>query len=881
MKQIVLLTASILLGVCLCSAQRLPMTTAPENYRLTFTPDLDKATFAGDETIRVHLAQPTSQIVLNAAELTFDTATISAAGATQTAKITINKDKEQAELALGKPIPAGEAIIHIKYSGILNSDMRGFYLGKDDHGRKYAATQFEPVDARRAFPSFDEPNYKATFDISVVATKGLAAISNSKIISETDGPGNGQRTVRFATTPKMSSYLAALIVGNFEYVEGEADGIPIRVYATPGKKELGKFALEASENILKFYDHYFGIKYPYAKLDLIGLPDFSPGAMENTGCITYRESLLLADDQHASVKSKKLVAGVIAHEMAHQWFGDLVTMKWWDDIWLNEGFATWMESKPIETWKPEWNGKLDDVSAITTALNVDSLANTRPILQAAETPDQIFELFDGIAYGKAAAVLQMLEAYLGREGFRAGVNEYLKQHTYGNATAGDFWGTLAKVSRKPVDKIMPTFVKQAGAPMISASAQCSAGSTTVSLAQQRYYYDRQRFEQAAAGDNELWQVPVCLKEAPDGSSKGEQKCELLTEKQGTFTMKGCVPWVLANAGATGYYRSSYSPDALRNMAKSAESALTPEERIILLSDAWASMRVGRDSIGDYLALAEGLQADRNRAVLETLLNQLEYVGRHLANDNNSDREKFQAWLRQLLAPAVRDLGWQAKPGESDEQRSLRAQLLMVLGETGKDPEALEAAKRMTEQVLADPNSVDSELAQPALHLAAMSGSEELYDRVLAKIKTAKTPEQYYLFVNTLGYFSDPKLLQRTLEYAISEDVRSQDSLGLIAKVMTNPAGERLAWEFVRSHWSEVEKKGGPFASADVVAVAGSFCDPGLRDDVTDFFTAHRVNAAERTFKQTVERINYCVDLKSRQSPQLASWLQQHTPSAAK
>ena len=880
MKKLTLLSAAILLNVCICTAQRLPENVTPETYRLIFSPDLNNATFGGDEAIRVRIAQATSQIILNAAEITFDAATISSGGKTQTAKVTLNKDKQQAELTVEKPIPAGEATIQIKYSGILNSDMRGLYLGKDDHGRKYAATQFEPVDARRAFPSFDEPNYKATFDISVVADKGLAAISNSQIISETDVPGSSQRRVRFATTPKMSSYLAALVVGNFEYIEGEADGIPIRVYATPGKKELGKFALDAAENILKFYDHYFGIKYPYAKLDLIGLPDFSPGAMENTGCITYRESLLLADDQHASIGSKKLIASVIAHEMAHQWFGDLVTMKWWDDIWLNEGFATWMESKPVESWKPEWNGQLDDVSATTRALNVDSLVNTRPIHQAADTPDQIIELFDGIAYGKAAAVLQMLEAYLGRESFRAGVNEYLKQHAYGNSTAADFWGTLARVSTKPVDKIMPTFVKQPGTPVISVSTQCSADTTTVSLVQQRYFYDRSLFDRAASGGgNGLWQVPICLKDKSTASSKSEQKCELLSDKRASFTVKGCAPWVLANAGATGYYRSSYSPDALRNMARSAETALTPEERIMLLSDAWASMRVGRNSIGDYLVLAEGLQTERNRAVLEQLLDQLEYVGKHTTDD--SDREAFQVWLRQLLAPVAHDLGWQSKPGESDEQKSLRAQLLAILGETASDPEALAAANRITEQALTDPDSVDSELAEPALRLSAISGGPELYDRVLAKSKNTKTPEQYYLFLNTLGHFRDPQLLQRTLEYSLTEQVRSQDSLGVIATVMTNPAGGKLAWEFVRSRWSDVEKKGGPFASTELVAVAGAFCEQGLRDNVTEFFTAHQVAAGERTLKQTVERINYCVDLKTQQAPKLAAWLQQHASSAGK
>src|SRR5258708_1203916 len=426
--------AVTLITISTAVAQRLPEVATPENYKLTFTPNLEKATFEGDETISVRILKPTSEITLNAADIDFHNVTITAGRSTQKAKVAAQKTKKMVTLAVDKPLAAGPATIHISYSGILNSEMRGFYLGKDDQGRKYAATQFEATDARRAFPSFDEPNYKATFDITAVAGNGLLAISNSKALSDKPA-ANGQHTVRFATTPKMSSYLAALVIGNFEYIEGEADGIPIRVYSTPAKKEMGKFALEAAEHVLGYYDKYFNIKYPYAKLDLIGLPDFSAGAMENTGCITFREVILLIDDKQGSVGLKKEIASVIAHEMAHQWFGDLVTMKWWDDIWLNEGFATWMSSKPVEAWKPEWNFNLDDVSQAGRTMNVDSLANTRPIHQAADTPAQIQELFDGIAYGKAAAVLHMLEAYLGEETFRQGVNAYLKRHEYGNATA--------------------------------------------------------------------------------------------------------------------------------------------------------------------------------------------------------------------------------------------------------------------------------------------------------------------------------------------------------------------------------------------------------------------------------------------------------------
>ena len=438
-------TATTLVNVSMALAQRLPAVARPENYKLTFTPDLDKATFAGDEIIAIRVFQPTSEITLNAIDIDFEDVSMTSGGATQKAKVTPDKEKEMVTLSVEKRLAAGSATIHIKYNGILNSEMRGLYLGKDDQGRKYAASQFEATDARRAYPSFDEPDYKATFDITAVAHKGHVAISNSKIISDTPGPGENQHTMRFATTPKMSSYLAALVIGDFEYIEGSADGIPIRVYGTPGKKEMGKFALESAEHVLSYYDKYFGVKYPYGKLDLIGLPDFSAGAMENTGCITFREVILLVDEKQGSIELKKTIASVIAHEMAHQWFGDLVTMKWWDDIWLNEGFATWMSSKPVEAWKPEWNFNLDDVSQAGGTMNVDSLANTRPIHQAADTPAQIQELFDGIAYGKAAAVLHMLEAYLGEETFRQGVNAYLKQHEYGNATADDFWDAFIKL----------------------------------------------------------------------------------------------------------------------------------------------------------------------------------------------------------------------------------------------------------------------------------------------------------------------------------------------------------------------------------------------------------------------------------------------------
>ncbi|MBZ5680910.1 MAG: M1 family metallopeptidase [Acidobacteriia bacterium] len=869
MKRILVLAAFVMATFSLAAAQRLPQVASPENYKLTFTPDLEKATFEGDETISLKVLKPTSEITLNAVDIDFHDVTITSGGSSQKAKVTPEKEKEMVVLSVGKPLAPGSATVHITYTGILNSEMRGLYLGKDDQGRKYAATQFEATDARRAYPSFDEPDYKATFDITAVADKGQVSISNYKVVSDTPGPGD-KHTVKFATTAKMSSYLAALVVGNFEYIEGSADGIPIRIYSTPGKKEMGRFVLGAAEQVVSYFDKYFGIKYPYGKLDLIGLPDFSAGAMENTGLITFREVILLIDEQHGSIGLKKTIASVTSHEIAHMWFGDLVTMKWWDDVWLNEGFATWAASKPLLGWKPEWNFDLDDVSGNTGTLNTDSLANTRPIHQAAETPGQIQELFDGIAYGKAAAVLNMLEAYLGPETFRAGVREYVKQHSYGNATADDFWTTLAKVSKKPVDQIMPTWVKQAGVPIVNAKAQCSGNSTSVTLAQQRYYYDRAKFE---AGNDQLWQIPVCLK----GSGASGAKCELLTKKEETFTLPGCSTWALANAGASGYYRAGYQPEAVRALAKDAESKLSPAERILLQADIWASVRVGREPVGDYLAFAQGLQSDRNRAVMQDVLGRLNYIGQYLVNEN--DRDSYRTWLQQYLTPIAKEVGWEPKPAESDEQKTLRAGLLNSLGYDARDPETLAQARKIADKVLEDPASVERGLGANALTLAALTGDEAFYDKVMTGLKNPKSPEEYYMYFFTLPQFSDPKLLQRTLDFAISPDVRSQDALQLVTGVLQNPDGEKLAWDFIQSHWDAVQKSGGPFASAQVVGATSSFCDAHMRDQVADFFATHKIEAAERTFRQSIERINSCVDLKSQQEPQLASWLGQHGSAA--
>ena len=483
MTRAVLVLVFLLTAAGIASAQRLPDLVAPEHYTLWFGPDLQTATFRGRETIDVRLRSASREIMLHAAEITFGEVTVTAAGRTQTARVTLDARRETATLLVPQPIPAGAATLNITYTGILNDRLRGFYLSKAN-GRNYGVTQLEATDARRAFPSFDEPAYKATFDISLTVDQGDNVISNGRQLSDVPGPEPGTHTLTFSRTPKMSSYLVAMLVGDFVCREGSADDTPIRICSTPDKLSLTGFALEAAIQQLKFYNNYFGVKYPYGKLDIIAVPDFSAGAMENTAAITFRERLLLADPERASLDVLKNIAGVISHEIAHQWFGDLVTMKWWDDIWLNEGFATWMANKPIAEWKPEWNVQLDDLEDTLTAKATDALRTTRPVRMDVETPDEINEVFDAIAYQKGSAVLRMLETYVGPELFRKGIASYVQKYAYSNAAAEDFWNELTRVTGKPIDRIMRTYIDQAGIPVL-APCRCSRNASPACPARPR------------------------------------------------------------------------------------------------------------------------------------------------------------------------------------------------------------------------------------------------------------------------------------------------------------------------------------------------------------------------------------------------------------
>jgi aminopeptidase N/puromycin-sensitive aminopeptidase len=861
MKRIFVL-ALLGLGACLgLRAQRLPDTVIPESYDLSFTPDLAKATFTGDEIIHVNVVKPTTSVTLNAAELQFQDANITAGGVAQKATVSLDAAKEQATLKVEKDLPAGAAEIHVKFTGILNDKLRGFYLSKSQL-RSYAVTQFEATDARRAFPSFDEPAFKAVFHITLVIDKGDTAISNGKIVSDTPGPGDGKHTVKFAPSPKMSSYLVVMLVGDFVCREGGADGIPIRVCALPEQKDMTGFALEASENILKYYDKYYAIRYPYGKLDHIVFPDFSAGAMENVGAITYRDVALLIDDKTASYDARQQVASVIAHEMAHQWFGDLVTMQWWNDIWLNEGFATWMSWKPLETWKPEWNMGEQEVGETLGALVSDSIPSVRTIRADAESPADIQALFDGIAYGKAASVLRMVEAYVGPETFQQGVNAYLEKHKYSNATAENFWNQITETSGKPVDKIMKSFTEQAGAPLVSVKTECKGDKTEVTLSQRRYISDAAAM---AAGSPEIWPIPVNL--LPSATKKPQY--HLLTNKEETVELPGCSVWVYANAGGRGYYRSRYDAASFAAMSKEVESTFSAEERVRVPSDAWALVRVGELNIADYLNLLEIMQGERSRQVLQVMTGHIPEI--HDQFVSAPDRPAFEKWVRDFLTPIAKDLGETAAAGEPAERQALRGDIFAMLAQYGGDPRLIAKARTTAEQYMKDPNSVSTDLAKNALMISAMNGDAALYDQYVAHLKTAKNPEEYGFYLQSLGMFPEPALAKRTFDLVLGPEVKNQDLYALYIPLI-NYRVQPEAWELLKTNFPNVMKKIDASDAVSIAGAAGVFCDAGLRDDSQRFFADQKLPGSERILQNAKDQVNACIQVRDLQQKNLSTYL---------
>ncbi len=842
---------------------RLPTSVRPHAYRLLLVPDLVGATFSGDVEIDVSIEEETNRVVLNAAELEVTFAELNDSDpdrgyALAPTGIALDADEEQVTLTFAEQLATGPATLHLTFTGILNDKLHGFYRSTfaDEDGVEHviATTQMESTDARRAFPCFDEPELKATFEITLVVEEGLAAFSNGPVTEETRRP-DGKRQIRFAPTMVMSTYLVAFVVGPLEATEPVlVDGVPLRVVHPPGKGRLTPFAIDVGSHALRFFTDYFGMPYPADKLDLVAIPDFAFGAMENLGCVTFRESVLLVDPDQAARVELERVADVVCHEIAHMWFGDLVTMKWWNGIWLNEAFATFMEVLAVDAFRPEWQRWVSFGVEREAALAVDGLHATRPVEFPVGRPEEAQGMFDVLTYQKGGSVLRMLEQFLGPDVFCDGIRDYLATHRYGNTETSDLWDALEGASGRAVGAIMTTWIDQGGYPLLEADENGS-------LTQVPFSYQAE--PGGAIGSD--WQVPVLAR--PIGDIETGPAAVLMdgTELPGGAWDSEGEPH-LVNAGGSGYYRVAY-PTATIELLAERLADLAPLERYNLVSDSWAAALAGRAPLTDVVRLARAL-ADSNEGDPSVWSVVLGAVGLFERVVPDPDRPSLAASVRALLGPLGARLGWE--PGDDDGERtpSLRASVLRTLGTVGDDHGVLEEARRR----FTGPGGLDPDIESAVLDIVAAHGGPAEFDSFLARYRAPANPQEEVRYLYALASFNDQALAWRAFDLATSE-VRTQNAPFLVQLLLANRVTGPEIWGRVTDEWGMlVDMFPSNILPRMLEGVRGLCHPPELAEQVSRFVRGHPLPAGGKTVEQILERLAVNVSFGTRERSALAGTL---------
>jgi puromycin-sensitive aminopeptidase len=838
---------------------RLPRTVAPERYDLTLSPDIANATFTGEERVLVEVLEPVREIVLNAADLEILEAELTSQdGEELTGSVSLDEEHERAVIALSGTATAGSWTLHLTFKGTLNDKLKGFYRSRftDTAGVEHqiATTQFEATDARRAFPCWDEPDRKAVFGVTLVVDDGLLAVSNTAIIEETD-LGNGKRQVTFADSMKMSTYLVAFVVGPLVATEPvDVDGVPLRIICAADKLHLTDYALESGAHSLRFFTKYFGIPYPGDKLDLIAIPDFAAGAMENLGAVTFREAVLLIDRAAASRTELQRVADVIAHEIAHMWFGDLVTMKWWNGIWLNEAFATFMEMLAVDDFQPEWERWVAFGRTKAVAMVTDGLAATRTIEYPVGPPSDADGMFDSLTYEKGAAVLRMLEQHIGGDDFRTGIREYLAKYAYGNTETEDLWDAIEAATSEPARSIMDSWIFQEGYPLITVSND----GARVSLTQQRFRYD-------GADDPTLWQVPIAVRASTPAGEVHHRT--LLTERSGAADLEGAAGWIVANEGGAGFYRVRYSTELLRAITADLNNVMSPLERLNLVNDTWASALAGLGPVSDFLELCAGLADEDDPNVWAMAAEGLDAIRRALDDET---RDRFAAWARGFLRPAFDRLGWAPTAADGDGAGERQAILLAALGTWAADEDIRSAAADLHARYLEDRSAIVPDLVAAVVTVVAWNGGVADFEQYVERWKRPATPQEETRYLYALGQFREAGLVSRALEVALHE-ARTQNAPFLMQTLLQNTAGQRTAWEFLETNWDEiVERFPGNILPRMVAPL--SVLDPDLVESGSEFLRAHPMAGRDKQVDQVLERARINVAFRAREADKVAAFL---------
>ncbi|XP_059152316.1 puromycin-sensitive aminopeptidase-like [Physella acuta] len=859
--------------------ERLPSNVVPTLYRVTLQPDLQLFTFKGSEEIAITVKSATNKIVLNIFDIIVHKAHLIGA-VDNTASIHHNHKDEKVELVFQQELSPGEYCLQLEFTGNLNDQLRGFYRNKyttsEGEIRYAAGTHFEATGARRAYPCWDEPAIKAVFIFTLVVPVDRVAFSNMPVENEKVSPENsGLKIVTFQPTPIMSTYLTAFVVGEYDFVEDvTSNGIPVRVYTPSGRKEHGRFALEIATKALSYYEWYFDIPYGLPKLDLITLPEFAIGAMENWGLITYRETALLVNPNDSSASSRQYVALVVAHELSHNWFGNLVTMEWWTDLWLKEGFATWIEYLCVDHLHPEFDIWLQFIKIDQCrALELDALSNSHAVEVQVGHPGEIDEIFDEISYCKGACLIRMLQSFIGDEAFRKGMKLYLNKHKFGNTRTKDMWDALSESSGMDISRIMDTWTKQMGFPLIKVEEVIVPNSDIrqVILSQEKFC-SRGRSDSGAS--QQRWIVPFSITTAHSPTKPAVKG--LLEGDSLTIDVPHCKPddWIKVNSGQYMFYHVQYQFSTLnRLMPAVKQNIISPEDKIGLLTDLFALCKSNYMETVDVLKLTESFREEQDSAVCGKLALGLSGL-RPLVQQITLGQEKcFKALMCRTFERIGENLSWEASDLESHSFKLMREQVLLILGRYGNKKTVTEAFKRFEDHCTGS-RCLDADLKTPVYATVLANGDKQVFDKLLEIYNKEESLVEKNRIARMLGSVLDESLISQVLEFALSDKVRIQDSIEVLRGATGSIKGRERVWEFVQQNWQELYQRYGTstMLSRLVRVVTDGVCCTRKKNEIEKFFETHKAESAQRSVQQGLEHISTNIAFVNQQGPALLEYL---------
>ncbi len=832
---------------------RLPRGIVPQHYDIKLDLDFDHFTFAGEAGIDIRVSEPAPAVILNTADIDIKEAFLtSGSDRFGITGIAYDEKFERATLSLESELAPGDYRLTIDYSGTINDQLKGLYRStyRDDDGTEHpiATSQCQATDARRILPCWDEPDFKATFQATMVVPPGIEAYSNSRQLERVDSDGKVE--FRFARTMKMSTSLLAFIAGPFEATEPVISrGTPIRVIVPRGKLGLTDVAVENAVFCFEYLSDYYGIPYPGDKLDHIAIPDFAAGAMENVGLITYRDAYLVIDKEKASQAELQNSLDVIGHEVAHQWFGNLVTMAWWEGAWLNEAFASFMEMKATDAMRPEWKRWLAFSNLeVPWAMSTDQLVSTRPIEFEVNAPEEVDQMFDSITYGKGSAVLHMIDEFIGVENFRTGVGNYLRKHEYANTVTRDLWEGLDSASEWPVSEIMETWVYQRGFPQIEVRIVPGG----ISLTQRRYLVVPDE------SDTTLWKVPIQLRYSIDGQV--ENRKLLLDDDETMIGFEGNLDWIVGNGGGNGFYRTGYC-DTSFNKLISNLAALGEVERYTLVADTLAFVRSGQADSAHFLDLVAGFGDETEHAIWSIIIGGLGTIEHHTLDE--SARPAFEDFIRGLLGPATGRLGWEPGRNDSDLERKLRGELIAAMGVLGRDTETIERCRRIVHDLLSGGNA-DPEVTTAALTVFARFGGPDDYEALWSAYRDAKTPLDQVRYLRSVAGVPAEELAVSTMDKVVNGDIRTQDGFWVFARLLMGKSGPAV-WRNAASRWESVLEAMPSTTKVRVVEGISALSQPDVAAEVRAFLSEHPIPEAARSIQQNLEKLDANVRLRARET----------------